>query len=110
MSVQRSLRISYPQCIQHFFPNQKPVKSFSHQCLLNQTIQTILQPQRFNLKSIQRVIVIRSAPRHHTYRNYIRNSWKKEMEPEVPVNKIIKFLKLRKNFRLFLSQGVTIII
>lgn len=78
--------MDYPQCIQHFFPNQKSLKTPGYQCLMNQTVQTILHPKQFNLNTIKRVIVIRSAPRHYTYRQYIRKSWKTEMEPDVPVD------------------------
>ncbi|KAI1716387.1 galactosyltransferase domain-containing protein [Ditylenchus destructor] len=83
LSVQRSVRMDTDRCLHYFFANHPALRQ-AH-CLLNSPSEILLRPtlKRFDVNN--RVLVVRSAPRHNTYRNYIRKSWKKEMEPDIPV-------------------------
>uniref|UniRef100_A0A915DFJ3 Hexosyltransferase n=1 Tax=Ditylenchus dipsaci TaxID=166011 RepID=A0A915DFJ3_9BILA len=50
------------------------------------TLKVLLEPSGLRTSHNRtRVLVVRSAPRHNTYRNYIRQTWKKEINREIPV-------------------------
>uniref|UniRef100_A0A0N4Z5U6 Hexosyltransferase n=1 Tax=Parastrongyloides trichosuri TaxID=131310 RepID=A0A0N4Z5U6_PARTI len=91
LSVQKPYRQDFNQCIKQFFPNRQ---HNDLECNLNQPIDTLISP---NLnEDLKNVIVIRSAPGSRDYRNYIRETWKKTNEPEIP----IIFVAGRGNFNL----------
>uniref|UniRef100_A0A0N5BAR9 Hexosyltransferase n=1 Tax=Strongyloides papillosus TaxID=174720 RepID=A0A0N5BAR9_STREA len=80
LSVQKPYRQDLNQCIKQFFPNRHKDTS---ECTLNHTLQTLINP-KFD-RSSQNVIVIRSAQTSIDYRNYIRETWKKNTEPKIPI-------------------------
>lgn len=85
--VGRPMRHSLETCAAHFFPNidrdykiNVSKNTTPTMCKLNQNLTIQLQPWRIKLDKLKRVIVIRSAPRSHEYRHFIRSSWKPSME------------------------------
>lgn len=92
LSVQRSLRNDSNLCIKRFFTNRKKP---SH-CALNKQPNTIIVPESLNTIVKKRVLVVRSAPRHDEYRHYIRQTWKRDIEPDIPV----LFVSGRDSFNL----------
>ncbi|KAL3074000.1 hypothetical protein niasHT_039554 [Heterodera trifolii] len=93
LAVRTPLRAGPAACAAHFFANnaahwaQRHAKqrfpSPNSTCSLNGTLPVLLRPWRAiadNESSIQRIIVIRSAPRASEYRKYIRDSWKPAVE------------------------------
>lgn len=92
LSVQRSLRSDINVCIKQFFANrEKPLN-----CVLNKQLNVLIKPNF--LKNIVKnsVLVVRSAPRHDDYRYYIRKTWKRDIEPDIPVI----FVSGQDNFNL----------
>uniref|UniRef100_A0A914DZZ7 Hexosyltransferase n=1 Tax=Acrobeloides nanus TaxID=290746 RepID=A0A914DZZ7_9BILA len=79
LSVRRPLRRNTHECIQQFFPNRNADPG----CRLDQPLRTLIEPTLSSTSTS--IVVIRSAPASIDYRNYIRSTWKKSLEPEIPV-------------------------
>uniref|UniRef100_A0A914GZ01 Hexosyltransferase n=1 Tax=Globodera rostochiensis TaxID=31243 RepID=A0A914GZ01_GLORO len=93
LAVRVPLRDGPAACAAHFFANnaahwaqrqtKRELSPMGSTCSLNGTLPVLLRPWHAivdNESSIQRVIVIRSAPRAAEYRKYIRDSWKPAVE------------------------------
>uniref|UniRef100_A0A183CIA5 Hexosyltransferase n=1 Tax=Globodera pallida TaxID=36090 RepID=A0A183CIA5_GLOPA len=93
LAVRVPLRDGPAACAAHFFANnaaqwaqrqtKRVLSPTGSTCSLNGTLPVLLRPWHAivdNESSIQRVIVIRSAPRAAEYRKYIRDSWKPAVE------------------------------
>jgi hypothetical protein len=71
------------ECIRYFFPDRESKPS--SECEYNQPLRVILRPSSQKLRNIDRVMVIRTAPSAYAYRSYIRETWKANVERQMPV-------------------------
>ncbi|KAM3728351.1 Lactosylceramide 1,3-N-acetyl-beta-D-glucosaminyltransferase [Dirofilaria immitis] len=80
LNVPHGEKIEFNSCLRQFFllSAQKDNK-----CLHEDPVRVLIIPRIS--RYIDRVSVIRSAPSAHEYRNYIRKTWKSDMEPNIPV-------------------------
>uniref|UniRef100_A0A1I8BH84 Hexosyltransferase n=1 Tax=Meloidogyne hapla TaxID=6305 RepID=A0A1I8BH84_MELHA len=93
--VRRALRSSTEDCAAYFFAhngndNERFIDNTGEHgiqngfsfCNSNKTISALLHPWNANLDNpkLQRIIVIRTAPRALEYRKFIRSSWKTSVE------------------------------
>ncbi|CAD5234560.1 unnamed protein product [Bursaphelenchus xylophilus] len=81
LEVQRPVREDRQECIKYFFPERIADPG----CNFNLKVEHLLKPPKTKLENLERVMVIRTAPSAHAYRNYIRETWKPLVEQWMPV-------------------------
>ncbi|VDL66828.1 unnamed protein product [Nippostrongylus brasiliensis] len=75
----KPFRSDLSTCIQKHFPNRSP----DPKCALSVMPRILLRPTL--PKQPQRVLFIRTAPNSIDYRNFIRETWKSQVDPIAPV-------------------------
>ncbi|VDK72881.1 unnamed protein product [Litomosoides sigmodontis] len=68
---------------QFFFPSTEQEFGGQKKCLYEESVEVLSAPRI--LHHWDRVCVVRNAPSAHEYRNYVRETWKFDMEPDIPV-------------------------
>lgn len=75
--------VNLNSCLQQFFQSSEQRFSKLEKCLYEEPIRILITPKI--LHRLDRISAVRSAPSAHEYRNYIRETWKSDMEPDIPV-------------------------
>ncbi|EYB96329.1 hypothetical protein Y032_0151g2811 [Ancylostoma ceylanicum] len=73
------LRDDSAECVRQYFPNREP----DPHCKLSTTPRIIVRPTL--PERPQRILFIRTGPKSVDYRNFIRETWKSQVEPLAPV-------------------------
>ncbi|OZC04832.1 hypothetical protein X798_08197 [Onchocerca flexuosa] len=80
LNVPHGEKVELNSCLRQFFLSSGQKKN---KCLYENPIRILITPRISH--HIDRVSVVRSAPSAHEYRNHIRETWKSDMEPDIPV-------------------------
>ncbi|KAH7719820.1 Protein BUS-17 [Aphelenchoides avenae] len=82
LSVERPVRRDTERCIEYFFPKKSRPRS---PCSLSDPLDTLVRPRWTKFARTRRIVVIRSSPEAKDYRRFVRETWKRTIEPEIPV-------------------------
>uniref|UniRef100_A0A1I7VJY2 Hexosyltransferase n=1 Tax=Loa loa TaxID=7209 RepID=A0A1I7VJY2_LOALO len=83
LNVPHGEKIDLSSCRQEFFLSSGQKFNERNKCLYEEPFRVLVTPRIS--RDVERVSVVRSAPSAHEYRNYIRETWKSDMEPDIPV-------------------------
>ncbi|VDK57108.1 unnamed protein product [Gongylonema pulchrum] len=83
LTVPSGSSVDSDSCLRRFFPFSKAKNSQIKKCLHREPTRLLIGPkiERYHRK----ISVVRSAPTSLDYRDYIRETWKTDMEPDIPV-------------------------
>lgn len=83
LTVPRGDNVDFGSCLRRFFPSLESKTTDRRSCLFEEPIRVLIDPEISQYH--QKISVIRSAPASHDYRDYIRETWKPDLEPDIPV-------------------------
>ncbi|KAL3990332.1 Galactosyltransferase family protein [Acanthocheilonema viteae] len=76
-------KVNLNSCLQQFFQSTEQKFNEQKKCLYEEPIPILITPRISH--HLGRISIVRNAPSAHEYRNYIRETWKSDMEPDIPV-------------------------
>lgn len=83
LNVPHGEKVDFTSCLRQFFLTSGQKFSERKKCLYEEHGRILINPRIS--RHLDRVCVVRSAPSAREYRNYIRETWKTDMEPDIPV-------------------------
>ncbi|CAG9540835.1 unnamed protein product [Cercopithifilaria johnstoni] len=83
LNVPRGEKVNLNSCLQQFFQSSGQKFNERKKCLYEESIRILITPTISH--HLDRMSVVRNAPSAREYRKYIRETWKSDMEPDIPV-------------------------
>uniref|UniRef100_A0A0R3RTW0 Hexosyltransferase n=1 Tax=Elaeophora elaphi TaxID=1147741 RepID=A0A0R3RTW0_9BILA len=83
LNVPHGEKVNLNSCLQQFFLSSKQEFNERKKCLYEEPIRVLITPKISH--NLDRMSIVRNAPSAHEYRNYVRETWKSDMEPDIPV-------------------------
>uniref|UniRef100_A0AAF5Q6B2 Uncharacterized protein n=1 Tax=Wuchereria bancrofti TaxID=6293 RepID=A0AAF5Q6B2_WUCBA len=83
LKVPHGEKVDLSSCLRQFFLSSEQKFNKTKKCLYEEPFRILISPRISH--HLNRINVVRSAPSACDYRNYIRETWKSDMEPDIPV-------------------------
>ncbi|VDO24718.1 unnamed protein product [Brugia timori] len=83
LKVPHGEKVDLSSCLRQFFLSSEQKFNKTKKCLYEEAFRILISPRISH--HLDRINVVRSAPSACDYRNYVRETWKSDMEPDIPV-------------------------